>query len=169
VDPEERAERAQAGIRPRFPRASGLPRPAHAEVSEEDGEPAAQVQAVEVPPIVLAWSPWVPWNSLLEDQRRRTGPRLPVGRSGVYEVMAEGQRIRLVIGRSSDLRTRVRHELVMGVGGAHTARAAILANEDMPKVYVRWALTDRPAAAEEALHLEHKHRHGRMPKYTQRT
>ncbi len=83
--------------------------------------------------------------------------------------MAEGQRIRLIIGRSSDLHARVKRSLVMGVGSPHTARAAILANEDTTKLYVRWALTDRPAAAEEALHLEHVHRHGRMPKYTQRT
>ncbi len=169
ADPAGRAGRAQAGIRPRFPRASGLPRPAHAEVSEEDGEPAAQVQVIAIPPLVLAWSPWQPWDSLREDERQRTGSRVPLARSGVYEVMAKGQRVRLTIGRTSDLRFRIKHNLVMGLGVGHAAHEAILANEDTSKVYVRWALTDRPAAAEEALHLEHKRRHGRMPKYTQRT
>jgi hypothetical protein len=37
------------------------------------------------------------------------------------------------------------------------------------RVFIRWALTDRPAAAEEALHLDRLRRHGRLPKYTQRT
>ena len=129
----------------------------------------AQVQAIEVAPIVLEWSPWQPWNSLREDERRRTGSRVPLARSGVYEVMAEGRRVRLTIGRASDLQRRVKHHLVMGLGPAHAVREAILANEDTSRVYVRWALTDRPAAAEEALHLEHKRRHGRLPKYTQRT
>jgi hypothetical protein len=159
----------QSGIRPRFPRASGLPRPERVEASGEDGEPAAQVQAIEVPPIVLAWSPWLRWNTLREDERRRTGARVPLARSGVYEVMAEGQRIRLTVGRTSDLRSRIKHQLVMGLGPSNPVRKAILANEDLSRVYVRWALTDRPAAAEEALHLEHVRRHGRLPKYTQRT
>ncbi|MBM3502090.1 MAG: hypothetical protein FJX74_25845 [Armatimonadetes bacterium] len=157
------------GARPRFPRAAGLPRPERWESYSEDGEPAAQVQAIEVPPIVLAWSPWHRWKALREDERGGSPIRLPAGRAGVYEVMAEGQRLRLTIGRTSSLRARVKYQLVMGSGGSHPARKPIMENEDLGRVFIRWAMTDRPATAEEALHLEHVRRHGRLPKYTQRT
>jgi len=157
------------GARPRFPRASGLPRPQAWEAYSEDGEPAAQVEAIEVPPIVLAWSPWHRWLALSGDERGGAAVRLPSGRSGVYEVMVEGQRPRLTIGRASDLRGRVKHQLVRGSGSSHPVREAIMQNEDLGRVFIRWALTDRPAAAEEALHLDHIRRHGRLPKYTQRT
>lgn len=169
LGPEATGPPVQAGIRPRFPRASGLPRPERVEVSPEDGEPAAQVQAIEVPPIVLPWSPWHRWGTLREDERRGSGVLIPPCRPGVYEVMAEGQRMRLTIGRTSNLRVRVKQQLVMGASGKHPAREAILRNEDLGRVFVRWAPTDYPATAEEALHREHVRRHGRLPKYTQRT
>ncbi len=158
----------QGGMRPRFPRASGLPRPERWEVSPEDGEPAAQVQAIEVPPIILPWSPWHRWDTLRQDARRGSGAPRPPARPGVYEVMAEGQQPRLTIGRTSNLRTRVKEQLVMGIG-PHPAHEGIVRNEDLGHVFVRWAPTEYPAAAEEALHREHIRRHGRLPKYTQRT
>jgi hypothetical protein len=83
--------------------------------------------------------------------------------------MREGQGPRLTIGRTSDLRARVKYQLVMGTGGPHPVRKSIVENEDLGRVFVRWAITDRPATAEEALHLDHIRRHGRLPKYTQRT
>jgi hypothetical protein len=169
LPPEGSGPPDPGGVRPRFPRASGLPRPERTEAYSEDGEAAAQVQAIEVPPIVLAWSPWHRWKTLREDERGGPGLRLPAGRPGVYEVMAEGQGLRLTIGRTSNLRARVKYQLVMGSGGSHPAREPIMKNEDLGRVFIRWALTDRPAAAEEALHLDHVRRHGRLPKYTQRT
>ncbi|MBM3471670.1 MAG: hypothetical protein FJX75_00175 [Armatimonadetes bacterium] len=162
------AQAQQGGVRPRFPRARGLPRPLRVETDPDDGTPAAQVQALEIPPIVLAWSRWVPWNDLLQDERQRTGPRVPIGRPGVYEVIREPHIERLTIGRAADLRARVKHQLVMGHGN-HPVHKAILAGEDTTKLLVRWALTDRPAAAEEELHRLYVRRHGRLPKYTQRT
>jgi len=157
------------GVRPRFPRAAGLPRPKRWEAYSEDGEPAAQVQGIEVPPIVLAWSPWHRWTALAEYERGGSKVRLPARRAGVYEVMREGQGPRLTIGRTANLRERVKYNLVMGSGGPHPARKSIVENEDLGRVFVRWAITDRPATAEEVLHLEHIRRHGRLPKYTQRT
>ncbi|MBM3476742.1 MAG: hypothetical protein FJX75_26010 [Armatimonadetes bacterium] len=167
--PEGSGPPPSGGVRPRFPRARGLPRPERVEAYSEDGEPAAQVQAIEVPPIVLPWSPWHCWLALREDERGGASIRLPAGRPGVYEVRAEGQDIRLTIGRTSDLRARVKYQLVMGSGGSHPARKPIMENEDLGRVFIRWAMTDRPATAEEALHLDHVRRHGRLPKYTQRT
>jgi hypothetical protein len=117
---------------------------------------------------VLAWSAWVPWNDLLQDERHRIGPRVPIGRSGVYEVIRAHTTERLATGRAADLRARVKHQLVMG-HGHHPVRNAILKGEDTRKLLIRWALTDRPAAAEEALHKDHLRQHGRLPKYTQRT
>jgi hypothetical protein len=51
----------------------------------------------------------------------------------------------------------------------HQAGNKIRRSEDTSRVLVRWALTDWPAAAEEALHKQHVREHGRLPKYTQRT
>jgi len=163
------ATRTQPGaVRPRFPRAAGLPRPARWEADPDDGTPAAQVQALEIPPIVLAWSPWERWNDLKKDERLRTGARVPAGRPGVYEVIREHTLERLTIGRASDLRERVKAQLVRGVG-PHPAGTQIREHEDTSRVLVRWAVTDRAAAAEEELHRQHIRQHGRLPKYTQRT
>ena len=77
-------------------------------------------------------------------------------------------RDRLVIGRASNLRRRVKEHLVMGTA-SHHAGEQIRAQEDLTKLRVRWAVTDRPAAAEEELHRQHVLRHGKLPTYTQRT
>jgi hypothetical protein len=166
--PKSGAAGQASGVRPRFPRASGLPRPQRVETDPDDGTPAAQVQALEIPPIVLAWSSWQRWDDLRRDERVRTGPRVPIGRPGVYEVIKEHTTERLTIGRAADLRARVKHQLVMG-HGTHPVRNAILKGEDTSRVLIRWALTDRPAAAEEELHRLYVRQHGRLPKYTQRT
>ncbi len=158
----------QGGVRPRFPRASGLPRPRQVETDPDDGTAAAEVQALEIPPIVLAWSAWQPWEDLLTDERLRTGPRVPANRSGVYEVIRADAVERLTIGKAADLRLRVKHFLVGGPG-LHAAGDRIREEEDTSKVLVRWAITDRPAAAEEELHRQHVRKHGRLPKHTQRT
>ena len=161
------APRVQGGVRPRFPRASGLPRPDRVEEAD-DGLPAAEVQGMEIPPIVLAWSPWQRWTELAKDGRKGASPPVPFGKAGVYEVIKEPFTERLVIGRASNLRRRVKEHLVMGTA-SHHAGEQIRANEDTSKLLVRWAITDRPAAAEEELHRQHVRRHGKLPKYTQRT
>ena len=158
---------AQGGVRPRFPRAAGLGRPDRWEEAD-DGMPAAQVEAVEIPPIVLAWSPWQPWTELARDGRKGASPHVPFGKPGVYEVIKDPFPERLVIGRASNLRRRVKEHLVMGTA-SHHAGEQIRAQEDPTKLRVRWAVTDRPAAAEEELHRQHVLRHGKLPTYTQRT
>jgi len=160
--------RFQGGVRPRFPRAAGLPRPPRVETDPDEGTPAAQVQALELPPIVLAWSAWTRWDDLRQDERLRTGPRVPIGRPGVYEVIKEHHVERLAIGRTVNLRERVKHELAMG-NGKHAVHDAIVKGEDTSRVLIRWAVTDRPSAAEEELHRRHLRQHGKLPKYTQRT
>ncbi len=158
----------QGGVRPRFPRASGLARPLEVETDPDDGTAAGQVETLEIPPIVLAWSAWQPWDDLLTDERLRTGPRVPANRSGVYEVIRADAVERLTIGKAADLRLRVKHFLVGGPG-LHAAGDRIRKEEDTSKVLVRWAITARPAAAEEELHRQHVRKHGRLPKHTQRT
>jgi len=161
------APRVQGGVRPRFPRAKGLGRPDRFEEAD-DGMPAAQVQSVEIPPIVLAWSPWQRWTDLAKDGRQGASPYVPFKKPGVYEVIEEPFIERLAIGRASNLRRRVKEHLVRGTA-SHHAGELIRAHEDPTKLRVRWAVTDRPAAVEEELHLRHIRQHGKLPKYTQRT
>jgi hypothetical protein len=122
---------------------------------------------LELAPIILAWSPWERWDDLKKDERLRRGARVPPGRPGVYEVIREHTVERLTIGRTSDLRMRVKSQLVMGAG-PHQAGTHIREHEDTSHLLVRWAVTDRPAAAEEELHRLHVRQHGKLPKYTRR-
>jgi len=96
------------------------------------------------------------------------GVIVPNRKAGVYEAKYVDDEQRLTIGKASDLRMRVKQGLVKGKT-LHSAGKRIRANEDIRKVVVRWAITDRPAAVEEELHRRHRERFGRLPKYTQYT
>ena len=119
---------------------------------------------IHIPPIELDWSEWHSWHDVERDARK-DGVIVPNKQPGVYEVRCEGQKERLAIGKSSDLRMRIKQGLVRGKVG-HPAGDKIRAKENLENVVVRWAVTDRPAAVEEELHGRHKGRFGELPKYT---
>jgi len=121
---------------------------------------------LQLPPIHLAWSPWERWEDILEHGWAIID--LPFGKSGVYEAILQGHEERLAIGKAADLRVRVMQGLVRGTV-AHSAGRKIREHENVYRILVRWAVTDRPAAAEEALHLRHLARFGHLPKYTVHT
>ena len=75
---------------------------------------------------------------------------------------------RLTIGKASDLRWRIRQGLIKGKA-EHSAGTKIRANEDTPKIVVRWAVTDRPACVEEEIHKRHRNKFGKLPKYVEHT
>jgi hypothetical protein len=75
---------------------------------------------------------------------------------------------RLTIGKAANLRMRVRQGLVKGKT-PHSSGARIRSIEDLAQLEVRWAETEYPAAAEEALHKAYIERFGSLPKYTMRT
>jgi excinuclease UvrABC nuclease subunit len=93
---------------------------------------------------------------------------LPNRQPGVYEVGYADADERLTIGKASDLRMRVRQGLVKGKV-PHSAGDKIRAREELSRLVVRWAVTSRPAAAEEELHHRHKARFGRLPQYVSHT
>lgn len=125
-------------------------------------------QKIFIPPIELNWSEWHPWNQLIIDARSGDGVAIPNKIPGVYEVKHRNASERLTIGKASDLRMRVRQGLVKGKT-RHSAGKRIRKQEDVSKLMVRWAVTDRPAAAEEELHQRHIARFGKLPKYVQHT
>jgi hypothetical protein len=51
----------------------------------------------------------------------------------------------------------------------HSTGKKIRANEELLKLVVRWAETDRPAAVEEELHRRYRAKFGELPKYTKIT
>jgi hypothetical protein len=83
----------------------------------------------------------------------------------VYEVKYRDSDERLTIGKASNLRMRVKQGLVKGKV-PHRAGEKIREKENTSQVVVRWAETERRAAAEEELHLRYRARFGRLPMYT---
>jgi hypothetical protein len=124
-------------------------------------------QVLEIGTITLDWSGWVPWTDVAVDNRGGAGVLIPNHASGVYEVRyaERDRRERIYIGKAGDLRLRVRQGLVKGKlphSGGHRIREL----EDVSQLVVRWAVTDRPSAAEEELHRAHRARFGCLPLYT---
>jgi hypothetical protein len=123
---------------------------------------------IEIPPVELEWSEWVPWDDLRVDSRGGLGVPVPNYTPGVYEAKYRNEEERLTIGKASDLRFRIKQGLVKGKS-QHSAGEKIRKHEDVSKVSVRWAVTDRPSAVEEELHRRHRERFGRLPKYVDHT
>ena len=118
--------------------------------------------------ITLLWSDWAPWSDLLIDNRGGLGVAIPNQIPGVYEVKyadSEGDDERLYIGKAADLRMRVRQGLVKGKL-PHPGGKNIRDAEDVSRLVVRWAVTNRPAAAEEELHQVYRSKFGMLPAYT---
>lgn len=124
-------------------------------------------QIIEIPVIHLRWSDWVMWTDLLIDSRFGGGVKVP-NSSGVYEVKYAASEERLTIGKANNLRMRLKQGLVKGKV-PHSTGTRIREVEDVSKLVVRWALSDRPLCAEEELHRLHIAETGRLPKYTLRT
>jgi len=123
-------------------------------------------EVIEIPRIELKWSEWTPWD--LKIDARGTGIKVPNKVSGVYEVRYIDTEERLTIGKASDLRMRIKQGLIKGKIPL-SAGKKIRANEDRSRIVVRWAITARPAAAEEELHKKHFIKFHRLPKYVEFT
>jgi hypothetical protein len=121
-------------------------------------------QAIHIPEITLDWSDWHPWESIKINAGQPDGVFIP-DIAGVYEVKYQDSEIRLTIGKTVDLRRRVRRSLVQGKL-PHSSGKRIRDSEDTSRLVVRWATTEYPAAVEEALHQQYIKKHGVLPKYT---
>ena len=87
---------------------------------------------------------------------------------GVYEAKYINAEERLTIGKTSNLRMRIKQGLIKGKT-PHSAGQKIRDNEDTSRIVVRWSITDRPAAVEEELHKRHINMFGELPKYVDHT
>jgi hypothetical protein len=127
-------------------------------------------QCITIPDIKLEWSEWHRWEEVNKFVRDG-GAQIPSCK-GVYEVRRPGASgERLTIGKASDLRWRIRQALVRGIG-PHSSGNLIREHEKeiLASLEIRWAATDRPAAAEEDLHRQYKSEIGdKLPIYTKRT
>ncbi len=126
-------------------------------------------QVLEIGRIELLWSNWYPWHSLKIDARTSRGISIPNKEPGVYEVRFLQNEKRLVIGKTGDLRFRIKQGLIGGKA-PHSSGERLRDKEDVSKLFIRWAETNRPAAAEEELHFQHKQQFsGKLPTYVKRT
>jgi len=124
-------------------------------------------EEIKISSIALEWSEWVPWEVFKIDLRSGRGVKVPES-TGVYEAKYRESEERLTIGRTSNLRMRVKVGLVKG-NIPHSAGERIRENEDTSKIVVRWATTNKSACVEEELHDRHRRDFGGLPKYTSHT
>jgi hypothetical protein len=131
--------------------------------------PVAETRTITIPAVVLEWSAWHSWRMIAADARFAGGISLP-HEPGVYEARYEASDTgeRLHIGRASSLRFRGKGGLVKGAV-PHSAGRSIRATEDVDRIVIRLAVTDRPAAVEEELHRQYRERFGTLPKHTRHT
>ncbi len=127
-------------------------------------------QILDIGVIELEWSGWHKWEDIITDDRGVRGIHIPNKTRGVYEVRHSGcNDERLTIGKDSDLRMRVRQGLVKGKTKHSTGTRIRKAAIDTGQIEVRWAVTERPAAAEEELHRLYTAIFGRLPEFTKVT
>ena len=121
---------------------------------------------LRIPPLVLEWVEWTRWTDLQLHTRGEGGVSIPT-EPGVYEVCRKGRTGLLLIGMASNLRHRLKQALVKGKA-PYGARKKLMKGERgrFHQVWIRWAITDRPAAAEEELFRRYRRRFGRQPKYS---
>ena len=128
-------------------------------------------QILEIPAIHLNWSEWTPWSAVARNFRDG-GANLP-DTPGVYEVKHKAEDERITIGRTKHLRGRVKEALVKGSGphstGERIEKARIAGHIRVDGLVIRWAETNRPAAAEEELHRRYIEDYGGLPKQTMNT
>jgi len=124
-------------------------------------------EIINIGSIVLEWSDWFSWSELKSDAISG-GVRVPNYKPGVYEVKYRDSEKRLTIGKASDLRRRIKEHLLRDKG-EHSAGKEIRAKENISKIVIRWAVTDRPAAVEEELHKKYQDKFGKLPKHTKHT
>ena len=123
---------------------------------------------IDIPTMVLEWSKWFNWEDFNRDLRSDTrGVKVPDD-SGVYEARYINSDKSLTIGKASNLRMRIKQGLVKGKV-PHSAGKRIRVGEDLERIEIRWALTNRPSAVEEELHLRYVQKHGVLPIQTKRT
>ena len=128
-------------------------------------------QRIEIPPLTLIWSHFIPWDDLKLDSRSDPRAVNVPAEPGVYEVYRtndEEDAPALHIGKTSNLRMRIKQGLVKGKV-PHSTGKRIRKSEDTSILIVHWAVTDRPAAVEEELHRAHIEFHGDFPIYTKVT
>jgi len=128
-------------------------------------------EIIKIPTVNLSWSEWYKWNDLKLDARVNADNRVyvPNKQSGVYEAKYENEDERLTIGKTSDLRFRIKQGLVKGKTPHSTGERMRSSNVDFSKVVVKWAITDRATAMEEELHRKYVQKYGKLPKYVMRT
>lgn len=123
-------------------------------------------QLLHIGDILLEWSDWVTWKFV--DNNHKIVPPFP----GVYDVKTHHEEYSLTIGKSGNLHKRIVRGLVQGKlphSAGKRIRNEITKEEDRATILIRWALTDRPAAAEEELHLRHRVCFGDLPRHTKKT
>jgi hypothetical protein len=125
------------------------------------------IEKIKIYSIQLDWSDWIPWNNFKIDARGG-GIKVPNKIPGVYEVKYLDSKERLTIGKASDLRMRIKQGLVKGKV-PHSAGEKIRKSENLSKIVIRWAITNRPACIEEELHRRYLGKFGKLPKYVEHT
>lgn len=116
-------------------------------------------QDLPIGTVTLDWCEWTAWPEV----REAFIPWEP----GVYEVrhLNRPNGERLYIGMAKALQRRVYRGMIRN---SHHAAGAIPQDHESTQVLVRWAVTPRPAAAEEELIRAYIEQFGQLPQYARR-
>jgi hypothetical protein len=127
------------------------------------------MECITIPEIVLNWTDWVPWKDI-EKGKEDGGVKID-NEPGVYEVKFTDVEDSLTIGKTANLNKRIIRGLVLGrlphSSGIKIREDINNRKIDPSKIIIRWAKTNRPAAAEEELHYRVKGelKYGTLPSY----
>jgi hypothetical protein len=116
-------------------------------------------QDLPIGTVTLDWCEWTAWPEV----REASIPWEP----GVYEVrhLNHPNSERLYIGMAKALQRRVYRGMIRN---SHHAAGTIPQDHESTQVLVRWAVTPRPAAAEEELIRAYIEQFGQLPQYARR-
>ena len=123
-------------------------------------------EVIQIPEIILNWSDWYKFEDVRKNVKEGgiNVPNMP----GVYKIMDENGEI-IHIGRTSNLRQRVKQGFVKGKSSHSTRERIIKDNINLNELKIQWAITDYPNTVEEFLHKKFKKKYGKLPKYTKIT
>jgi len=122
---------------------------------------------LEIGTIHLRWSYLEQWEDLAGTGEHAAEVSLPPDEPGVYEVYRRGQPAPIYIGQSANLKRRIMNAMIQGTA-IHQAGRKMRENEKPSELSIRWAPTERPAAAEEELYRLHAQMWGTPPEHARR-
>ena len=123
-------------------------------------------ETIKIPEIILNWRELCLFEEIAKNVKEG-GINVP-NKPGVYKVLDEKNET-IQIGRSSNVRNRVKQGFVKGKTSHSTRKRMLNKKVNLQNLKIQWAETEWPNSVEEYLHKEFKKNYKRLPKFTKVT